>query len=74
MARVTFNILQTKSGNINRTMPEGYHLKVSQRNGYTAIDLYNGQEMVNNLTCGTNRECAQALDLAYTLRVYFKLN
>ena len=74
MARMTLAALHQKACHINSTMPEGYYLKVSQRNGYTAIDLYNGQQMLNNLTCGTNKECAQALDLAYTLRVYFKMN
>ena len=41
MSRMTFAILKQKAANINRTMPEGYRLKMSQRNGYTAIDLYN---------------------------------
>ena len=39
MSRMTFAIFKQKADNINRTMPEGYRLKMSQRNGYTALDL-----------------------------------
>ena len=74
MARMTLSILKQKAGNINRTMPEGYHIEVSQRNGYTAIDLYNENDMLSNFMCGTPKECGQALDLAYKLRMNFKMN
>lgn len=74
MARVTFDILKQKAENINYTMPDGYYLKVSQRNGYTAVDLYNGSGMLSNLMCGTPKECGLALDLAYKLRMNFKMN
>lgn len=39
MSRMTFAVLKQKAENINRTMPDGYRLKMSQRNGYTALDL-----------------------------------
>ena len=74
MARMTFSILKQKADNINYTMPEGYRLKMSQRNGYTAIDLYNEHGMLSNLMCGTPKECGQALDLAYKLCMNFKMN
>lgn len=70
MSRMTFAVLKQKAENINRIMPEGYRLKMSQRNGYTAIDLYSDRGMVDNLMCGTPRECGLALDLVYKLRMY----
>ena len=74
MARMTLSILKQKAGNINRTMPEGYCLHVTQRNGYTAIGLYNERNMVDNLMCGTPKECGQALNLVYRLRMNCKMN
>ena len=74
MSRMTFAILKQKADNINRTMPEGYRLKMTQCNGYTAIDLYNDEGMLSNLMCGTPKECGLALDLAYKLRISFKMN
>ena len=74
MSRMTLAILKQKAANINRTMPEGYRLKMSQRNGYTAIDLYNDEGMLSNFMCGTPKECGLALDLAYKLRMNFKMN
>ena len=74
MVRMTLSILKQKADNINRTMPEGYRLHVTQCNGYTAIDLYNDQNMLSNLMCGTPKECGQSLDLAYKLRMNFKMN
>lgn len=73
MSRMTLAILKQKAANINRTMPEGYRLHMSQRNGYTAIDLYN-EGMLSNLMCGMPKECGFALDLAYKLRMNFKMN
>ena len=69
MACFTLEFVRQKADRINATMPDGYRYKVSQRNGYTAIDLYNGQQMLSNLTCGTPNVCAQALDLVYRLRM-----
>ena len=74
MARMTFAALKEKAGIINLTMPGFYHLRVNQRNGYTAIDLYNERNMVDNLMCGTPKECGQALDLVYRLRMNCKIN
>ena len=69
MARFTLEFVRQKADLINATMSDGYHLKVSRRNGYTAIDLYNESGMVDNLMCGTPKECGLALDLAYKLRM-----
>jgi len=34
-----------------------YSLKAEARNGYTGLDLYEGDKCLRNLECGTPREC-----------------
>lgn len=70
MSRMTLAVLQQKAENINATLPGDYHLDVTRRNGYTAIDLYNESGMVDNLMCATTKECGLALDLVYKLRMH----
>ena len=67
MARMTLSILKQKAIYINQNMPRGYFLVTTQRNGYTAVDLYHEQNMLCNLMCGTPKECGQALSFAYKL-------
>lgn len=73
MAHMTLAILQEKAGYINLTMPKGYFIKVSQRKGHTAVDLYHNRNMIRNLMCGTPRECGLALDLLYRVSMEFEI-
>lgn len=74
MARFTLEFVRQKADLINATLPDGYYLKVSRRDGYTTIDLYNESGMLSNFMCATCKECGLALDLAYKLRMNFKMN
>lgn len=55
--RVTRSDVVSRANYVSNALRDGLHIVPQGRNGYTALDLYDGSGCVRLLTAGTKSEC-----------------
>lgn len=61
MPRVTTGEVEARATRVSAMLRDGLHVVASGRNGYTALDLFDGHGVVRPLKLGTKREVYEYL-------------
>jgi len=70
--RITITDVRERAINLNRRIVStGRHVQAQQRNGYVALDEYQGAACIRTITVGTKREVA---DFLYAMMVGIDLS
>lgn len=60
-SQVSRNFIDCQAAHVSIRLPGSLHLFVQGRNGYFAVDLYDGKKCMETLVIGTKREVSMYL-------------